>query len=162
VAQLPSPPLLWRYGCCRGRMTEVMSRQGMVPVPLLTVHGHVHHVDGASTIVGGPRGSPSCLRVPRAPQERRKCAAGGSGAFDDTAGARARWRDVARYAYHARGLSTRLGRDRVCRSHLERRTCCQCFLGPLRWASLTNVQSAVFYPLLGTLSILVPDSPLLN
>jgi hypothetical protein len=111
VAQLPSPPLLWRYGCCRGRMTGVMSRQGVVPVPLLTVHGHVHHVDGASTVVGGPRGSPSCLRVPRAPRARRKRAAGveGSGAFDDTAGARARQRDVARYAYRARGLSARLG-----------------------------------------------------
>jgi hypothetical protein len=32
---------------------------------------------GASTTVGGPHGSPSCLRVPRAPRARRKCAAGG-------------------------------------------------------------------------------------
>jgi hypothetical protein len=77
VAQLPSTPLLWRYGCHRGRMTGVMSSQGVVLVPLLTVYGHVHHVDRASTIVGGPRGSPSCLRVPRAPRARQKHTAGG-------------------------------------------------------------------------------------
>jgi hypothetical protein len=58
-------------------MTEVMSGQSVVPVPLLTVHGHVHHVDGVSTMLGGPRGSPSCLRAPRAPRARWKCAAGG-------------------------------------------------------------------------------------
>jgi hypothetical protein len=61
MAQLLSPLLLWRYGCRHGRMTGVTSRQGVVSVPLLTVHGHVHHVDGASTLVGGPCGSPSCL-----------------------------------------------------------------------------------------------------
>jgi hypothetical protein len=58
-------------------MIGVMSSQGMVPVLLLTVHGHIHHIDGASTVVGGPRGSPSCLRVPRAPRARQKCAVGG-------------------------------------------------------------------------------------
>jgi hypothetical protein len=47
-------PLLWRYGCRRGRMTGVMSSQGVVLVPLLTVHGHVYHVDGASTVLGAP------------------------------------------------------------------------------------------------------------
>jgi hypothetical protein len=73
VSQLPSPPSLWRYGCRRGRMTGVMSSQRMVPVPLLTVHDHVHHVDGASTVVGGPRGSQPYLRVPRAPRVRQKC-----------------------------------------------------------------------------------------
>jgi hypothetical protein len=56
VAQLSSPPLSWRCGCCRGRMTGIMSGQ---------------------SVVGGPRGSPSCLRVPRAPQARQKHAAGG-------------------------------------------------------------------------------------
>jgi hypothetical protein len=77
VEQLPSPPLLWRYGCDRGRMTRVMSSQGMALVPLLTVHGHVHHVDGASAVLGGPRGSPFRLRVPRVPRARRKCTTGG-------------------------------------------------------------------------------------
>jgi hypothetical protein len=85
---------------------------------------------------------------------------GRSGAFDDAAGAQVRRRDVARDVYRARGLSERLGQDRVCRSRLERLTCCQCFLGPLRWAYLTNMQGAVFYPLLGTLGILIPDSSL--
>jgi hypothetical protein len=32
---------------------------------------------GASAVVRGPRGSPSCLRVPRAPRARWKRAAGG-------------------------------------------------------------------------------------
>jgi hypothetical protein len=54
VAQRPSSPLLWRYGCHRGRMTGVMSSQVIVPMPLLTMHGHIHHVDGVSTVVGGP------------------------------------------------------------------------------------------------------------
>jgi hypothetical protein len=54
VAQLLSLPLLWRYGYRHGRMTGVMSSQGVVLVPLLTVHGHVHHVDGASTVLGSP------------------------------------------------------------------------------------------------------------
>jgi hypothetical protein len=54
MAQLPSPPLLWRYGCHRGRMIGVMSSQSVVPAPLLTVHGHVHHIDGASTVLGAP------------------------------------------------------------------------------------------------------------
>jgi hypothetical protein len=158
VAQLPSSPLLWMYGCHRDRMTGVMSSQGIVPMPLLTVHGHVHHVDGASTMVGPPRGSLSCLRVPRAPRARQKHAVRGSDAFDDVVGAWARRRDVARDAYHARGLSARLERDRVCHSCLERLTCCQCFLGPLWWGYLINMQGAVFYPLLGTLGILIPDN----
>jgi hypothetical protein len=54
VAQLPSPLLLWRYGCHRGRMTGVMSSQGMVPVLLLTVHGHVHPIDGSECRSWGP------------------------------------------------------------------------------------------------------------
>jgi hypothetical protein len=61
---------------------------------------------------------------------RRKRAARGSGAFDDAAGARARRRDVARDTDRARGLFARLGRDRVCRSRLERLICCQCFFVP--------------------------------
>jgi hypothetical protein len=58
-------------------MTEVMSSQGMVPMPLLTMHGPIHDVDGASTIVGAPCASPSCLRVLRAPRARWKHATGG-------------------------------------------------------------------------------------
>jgi hypothetical protein len=42
------------YGCRRGRMTGVMSSQSVVLVPLLTVRGYVHHVDGASTVLGVP------------------------------------------------------------------------------------------------------------
>jgi hypothetical protein len=54
VAQLPLPPLLWRYGCHRGRMTGAMSSQSVVLVPPLTMHGHVHHVNGASIVLGVP------------------------------------------------------------------------------------------------------------
>jgi hypothetical protein len=95
----------------------------MVLVPLLTVYGHVHHVDGASTVWGSPwllvlPGGSTCL------SGEAKTRRGGSGAFDDAAGARARRRDVARDAYRARDLSARLGQDRVCRLRLERLTRC--------------------------------------
>jgi hypothetical protein len=80
------------------------------------------------------------------------------GAFDDAVGARARWRDVARDAYRAQDLFARLERDRVCHSRLEWLTCYQCFLGPLWWADLTNVQGVVFYLLLDTLGILIPNT----
>jgi hypothetical protein len=76
VAQLSSPPLLWRYGCRCGRMIEVMSSQGVVPVLLLVVHGHVHHVNGSEYRSWGPCGSPSRLRVPRALRARWKCTVG--------------------------------------------------------------------------------------
>jgi hypothetical protein len=35
-------------------MTGVMSSQGVVLVPLLTVHGHIHHVDGSEYRSWGP------------------------------------------------------------------------------------------------------------
>jgi hypothetical protein len=54
VAQLPSSLLLWRYGCHHGRMTGVMSSQGVVPVLLLTVHGHVRLIDGSKYRSWGP------------------------------------------------------------------------------------------------------------
>jgi hypothetical protein len=40
-------PSLLRYGCRRGAMTGVMLSQGMVPVLLLTVHGHVRPIGGS-------------------------------------------------------------------------------------------------------------------
>jgi hypothetical protein len=55
----------------------------------------------------------------------------GSGTFDDATGARASQRDITRDAYRARGLSARLGRDRVCSLCLEWLTHCQRFFGPL-------------------------------
>jgi hypothetical protein len=110
MAQLLSPPLLWWYGCHHGRMTGVMSSQGVISVPLLTVHGHVHHVDGASTVLG-PLWLPVFPKGSTCPSDEAKTCRGGSGAFDDAAGARARRRNVARDAYRVRGVSTRLGRD---------------------------------------------------
>jgi hypothetical protein len=71
-------------------MTGVNSSQGVVPVPLLTVHGHVHHVDGASTVLGPPW-LPVLPEGSMCPSgEARKCAMGGSGTFDDAVGARVR------------------------------------------------------------------------
>jgi hypothetical protein len=77
VAQLSSPPLLRRYGRHGGRITRVMFGQCVVPVLLLTVHGHVYPIDGSECHSQGPRGSPSCLRVPRAPRARWKSVMGG-------------------------------------------------------------------------------------
>jgi hypothetical protein len=70
-------PLLWRYGCRRGRVTGVMTSQGVVLVLLLTMHDHVHPIDGSEFRSWGPRGSLSCRRVPRAPRARRKHVVGG-------------------------------------------------------------------------------------
>jgi hypothetical protein len=139
VAHLSSPSLLWRYGCHRDRMTWVMSSQGVVPVPLLTVHGHVHHVDGANTVLGGPVAPRLALgfHVPlgRGAEIRRR----GSGAFDDAVGARARRRNGARDAYCARVLSARLGRERVYCSRLQRLTHCQCFWSPTMGLQMCRV-----------------------
>jgi hypothetical protein len=94
VAQLPLPLLLWRYGCHRGRMTGAISSQSMVLVPPLTMHGHVHHVDGASIVLGVPVAS-RFARGSMCPSSEAETLYGGSGAFDDTAGAQARWSDSA-------------------------------------------------------------------
>jgi hypothetical protein len=51
-------PLLWRYGYRRGRMTGVMLSQGVVPVLLLTVHGHVYPIDGSECRSWGPPVAP--------------------------------------------------------------------------------------------------------
>jgi hypothetical protein len=72
----------------------------------------------------------------------------GSGAFDNAAGAQARRRVFARDAYCAQGLSARLERDRVCSL--------RAFWAP--YGGRTNVQGAVFYPLLSTPGILIPDT----
>jgi hypothetical protein len=45
-------PVAVRHGYRHGRMTRVISSQGVVFVFLLTVHGHFYHVDGASSVLG--------------------------------------------------------------------------------------------------------------
>jgi hypothetical protein len=108
-------------------MTGVMLSQGVVPVLLLTVHGHVR-----------PIGESGChgWRVPVAHRLARglhvslgrgESKLRGSGAFDDTAGARVRQRNVARGAHLTRDLSARLGWDGVCRLCRKRLTCCPLF-----------------------------------
>jgi hypothetical protein len=60
---------------------------------------------GASTVVGGPRGTTSCLRVPRAPRARWKHTTGGRALLMMSQGLGQGGRDVARDAYRVRGLS---------------------------------------------------------
>jgi hypothetical protein len=108
-----------------------MLSQGMVLVPLLTVHVYVYHVDGASTVLGAPW-LPILPEGSTCPSGEAETWHGGSDAFDDATGAQARWREVTRDAYRARGLSTSLGQDGVCSLRLEWLTRCQRFLGPLR------------------------------
>jgi hypothetical protein len=102
-------PLLWRYGCRRGRMTGVMLSQSVVPVLLLTVHSHVHPIEGSMFRSWGPPWLPVLLQGSTCPSGEVETRCGGSGAFDDIMGARARRRDVARDACRARGPSARLG-----------------------------------------------------
>jgi hypothetical protein len=123
-------PVAVRHGYHHGRMTGVISSQGTVFMFLLTMHGHFYHVDGASSVLGAlwlsalPKGY-TC------PSGEAKTCSGGSGIFYDTGGLGRGGEMSPRMPYSARGLSARLRRDRVCRSCLERLTCCQCSLGPL-------------------------------
>jgi hypothetical protein len=104
VALLSSPPLLWRYGCCHGRMTEVMSSQGVVLVLMLTVHVHVHTIDGSECRSWEPPWLPVLPEGSTCPSGEAETHHEGSGTFDDAVRAQARWRDVARDAYRAQGL----------------------------------------------------------
>jgi hypothetical protein len=63
VAQLLLPLLLWRYGRRCGTMTGVMSSQGVVPVLLVTMHGHVHPIDGSECRSWGPPWLPVLPKV---------------------------------------------------------------------------------------------------
>jgi hypothetical protein len=81
----------------------------MVPVLLLTVHDYVHPFDGSECRSLGPPCLPVLPEGSTCPSGEEETRRGGSGAFDDAVGARARRRDVARDAYRARGLSARLG-----------------------------------------------------
>jgi hypothetical protein len=70
VAQLPSPVTV-RHGYRYGRMTGVISSQGMVfRVPVDYTRSRPSR-RWSELRVGGPHGSPPCLRVPRAPRARR-------------------------------------------------------------------------------------------
>jgi hypothetical protein len=76
-------------------MTEVILSQGVVLVLLFTMHGHIHPIGGS-----GCRGwgVPMALHLAKGlhvPLGRGGSKLRGLGAFDDAAGARARWRDVA-------------------------------------------------------------------
>jgi hypothetical protein len=92
---LSSPLLLLRYGYRHGRMNRVISSQGMVLVLLLTVHGHVHRVDGSEYHSWGPSWLPVLPKGSTCPSGEAEMCRGGSSAFDDVTGAWARRRDVA-------------------------------------------------------------------
>jgi hypothetical protein len=86
VAQLPSLPLLWRYGCRHGRMTGVMSSQGVVSVLLLTVHGHVRPINGSERRDLGVPVAHRLARGLHVSLGRGGSKPWGSDAFDDAVG----------------------------------------------------------------------------
>jgi hypothetical protein len=55
-------------------MTGVMLGQGMIPVLLFIVCGHIRPIGGSGCRGWGPRGSPSCQRGPRVLRARQKYA----------------------------------------------------------------------------------------
>jgi hypothetical protein len=89
--------------CCEGMdvVVVVMSSQGVVPMPLLIVHGHVHHIDGSEYRGWGSPWLPVLPEGSTCPSSEAKMRRGGSGTFDDAAGARAKRRDVTRDTYRA-------------------------------------------------------------
>jgi hypothetical protein len=66
----------------------------VVPVLLLTVHGHIHHVDRSEYRSLGPPWLPVLPEGSTCPSSEAEMRHGGSDAFDDAVGARARQRDV--------------------------------------------------------------------
>jgi hypothetical protein len=60
-------------------MTGVMSSQGMVPVPLLTVHGHVYHINGSEYHSWGPPWLPVLPEGSTCPSGKAETRRGGLG-----------------------------------------------------------------------------------
>jgi hypothetical protein len=115
-------------------MTGVMLSQGVALVPLLTMHGHVHHVDGASTMLGSPW-LPILHEGSTCPSREAKIYRGGSSAFDDTIGL-GRGGEISPETPIVPEASPQGSGEIEFAVHaFERMTRCQCFLGPLRWAS---------------------------
>jgi hypothetical protein len=75
---------------------------------LLTMHGHVHPIDGSECRSWGPSWIPVLLEGSTCPSGEAKTRCGGSCPFDDATGAPARRRDITRDTYRAPGLFARL------------------------------------------------------
>jgi hypothetical protein len=136
-------------------MTRVMLGQGMVPMLLLTVHGHICPIGGSRCRGLGVPMARRLARVLYVSLGRDESKLRGSDAFDDAMGARARRKNVTQGTHLTQDLSTRFGWDGVCHSCHKRLTCCLRFwwvdfTGPLDGA-LAIIQGAVFYHLFGTL-----------
>jgi hypothetical protein len=81
-------------------MTGVILGQDVVPVLLLTVHGHVRPIGGCGCRVWGPV-SPRLAKGLHVSLGRGGSRLRGLGAFDDVIGARVRQKNAARGAYLA-------------------------------------------------------------
>jgi hypothetical protein len=103
-----------------------MLGQGMVPVLLLTVHGHIRPIDGSGCHGSGVPMARRLARGFHVSLGQGESKPRGSDAFDDVTGARVRRKNVVRGAHLTQGLSIRLGCDGVYRSCRKRLSCHQC------------------------------------
>jgi hypothetical protein len=78
-----------------------MLSQGVVPVLLLTMHGHVHPIGGSGCHGWGVPMAHRLARGLHVSLGRGRSKLRGSGTFDDATGARARRRNVTRGAHLA-------------------------------------------------------------
>jgi hypothetical protein len=81
-------------------MTGVMLSQGVVPMLLLTVYGHVRPISGSGCHGWGVPVAHHLAGGLHMSLGRGRSKLRGSVAFDDATGARARRRNVARDAHH--------------------------------------------------------------
>jgi hypothetical protein len=123
-------PVAMRHSYHHGRMTGVISSQGAVSVFLLTVHGHFHHVDGASSVLGAPWLS-ALPKGSTCPSGEAETCRGVSSAFDDAGGSGEVERCRPGCPIVPKASLQGSGEIDFCRSCLERLTCYQCSLGPL-------------------------------
>jgi hypothetical protein len=83
--------------------------QGMVPVLLLAMHGHVHPISGSRCHDWGVPVAHCLAKGSHVSLGRGKSNPRGSGTFDDATGAQARWRNVTQGSHLTRDLSAKLG-----------------------------------------------------
>jgi hypothetical protein len=138
-----------------------MLGQGVVPVLLLTVHGHVRPICGSGCRGWAPRGSPSCKRAPRVPRTRRKYVEGVERFWWRHEGS-SEAKTVTRGAYLARDLSAGSGEmEFVVHAssdwHAVSTFCGSILLGPLQWGFSDRTWCCIL-PSVGYPVILIPDS----
>jgi hypothetical protein len=108
----------------------------------------------------GPRGSSSCLRVPRAPRARRRHAVGGQAPLMMPRGLGRDGEMSPETPIVPEASPQGLGEIEFVVRALSGWHAVSAFWVPYGGSFSLNVQGVVFYPLLGTLGILIPDSSL--